>query len=150
MIIEDSFSSLDIFAKDSRDIETNDLILLLDTIHTIKNKRILIVSGTYMLPIITELLMKLGIDKSKTIGITGSMLPSGFTLTDAPINIMSCVTAINQRYMFKDIQAANIMAVFHGQIYDTIDAVKGLDLHPAEIDTLVIGYPHMGAPKASE
>jgi|GEM_PF-1450759 len=145
-IIPSTFSSIDVFAKDSRNIENSDLILLLDTLHTMKNERVLIVSGTYMLPLITELLMGIDLGQSKILGVTGSMLPSGFTLTDAPINIVSTVTAINQRHAFGDINASNVMAVFHGQIYDTLEGVKSLDLHPAQTDNLVIGYPHISAP----
>ena len=142
-IIPNNFSSIGVFAKDSRNIENSDLILLLDALHTIKNERILIVSGTYMLPLITELLMRVDLGQSKILGVTGSMLPSGFTLTDAPINIVSTVTAINQRHAFRDANASNVMAVFHGQIYDTLEVVKSLNLHPVEINNLVIGYPHM-------
>jgi len=74
------------------------------------------------------------------------MLPSGFTLTDAPLNIMSTVTAINQRYAFENTKLSNIIAIFHGQIFDTVESVKTLDLHPKEADNLVIGYPHITAP----
>ncbi len=147
-IITSNFSSLDIFAKDSREIERDDIILLLDTLHSIKNKRIFIGTGTYMLPLITEILMRTEIDSSKIIGVTGSILPIGLPLSDTPINTMSTVTAINQRHALKDtgVKISNIMAIFHGQIYDSLESIRALTLHPKETDDLVIEYPQAFTP----
>lgn len=88
-------TSIDLFAKDSRDINDEDIYLLLDFINTIKNKTVLITCGTYMLPKIAYCVHRCANDRQKVTGLTGSMLPAGFTGSDADANIISTFALIN-------------------------------------------------------
>jgi len=47
-VVDYPFSSIDLFAKDSRDVTNDDLKFLIDFISSIENEKILIVTGTYM------------------------------------------------------------------------------------------------------
>ncbi|MCK6419248.1 MAG: asparaginase domain-containing protein [Alphaproteobacteria bacterium] len=145
-IISDQFTSTDLFAKDSRDITDADLILLLDFLHQIRCERVLITTGTYMLPHIAELLMRCQADTKKVIGLTGSMLPAGQNYSDASANILSAVTMINYRHTQNSSSLSRVFAVFHGMIFDTPKAARSMDLHPQNTNNNLIAYPVVWIP----
>lgn len=145
-VISDQFTSTDLFAKDSRDITDADLILLLDFIHQVRCERVLITTGTYMLPYIAELLMRRQTDTKKVIGLTGSMLPAGQNYSDASANILSAVTMINHRHTQNSSSLSRVFSVFHGMTFDTPETVRQMNLHPQETRETLIEYPAVWIP----
>jgi len=148
-IIDYPFSSIDLFAKDSRDVTDDDLKFLINFITSIKNQKILIVTGTYMLPRIAKLLINvIPTDSQKVIGLTGAMLPLGFLGSDASANITATTAIINDR--FKSQSNNKIFLSFHGNVYDDLDVIERLDFHPPEFDNKVILYPKASAVEADD
>jgi len=127
-IIDYKFSSVDLFAKDSRNVTNDDLKFLIDFVSSIKNKKILIVTGTYMLPRIAKLLINIiSSNSEKIIGLTGAMLPLGFLGSDANGNIMATTALINDRYSSNSNK--RVFLSFHGNVYDDVNQISALDFH---------------------
>ena len=115
-------------AKDSRDITKSDMGMLIHTISEIKNAKIVVTCGTYMLPPITRVLDHyFGNNKSeKIIGVTGSMLPLSQKEQDADLNIGGTLAAVEMLGHLN--QKGCVFAQFHGKIFTNED-LKTLDLH---------------------
>lgn len=142
-IVKGNLIPVTIFSKDSRDIENGDLELLLGVIDRIDSKRILVTCGTWMMPRISELLMRTERRPGQSIALTGSMLPHGFSMSDAALNVVSALTILNER---KARGADGVCVVFHGEVFDTLNSVRGLNLHVKEP---FIGYPQTSVPTIS-
>jgi L-asparaginase/Glu-tRNA(Gln) amidotransferase subunit D len=148
-IIDYTISAIDLFAKDSRDIKNDDLKFLIDFVLSIKNQKILIVTGTYMLPRIAKLLMAIiPSETQKFIGLTGAMLPLGFLGSDASANIVATTAILNDRYKSNSDQ--KIFLSFHGDVYNDIQDIETLDFHPSSFDNKVILYPKASTVDADE
>jgi hypothetical protein len=132
-----------LFAKDSRDINDEDIYLLLDFINTIENRTVLITCGTYMLPRIAYAVYRCANKSAKIIGLTGSMLPAGFTGSDANANIISTLSLINMH------KAKNnyglVFVSFHG-VYAEGEDLLNLNLHPTSSQDIVFVYPQTSVP----
>ncbi len=134
------YDNIDVLAKDSRKITDEDMELLLDIIHLAPQKSVLITAGTYMLPKIGLCILSCFRGTSKTVALTGSILPAGFVASDADANIWSALSILN--FAARDKQAEpKVMVVFHGRVFDTKEALAKLDLHPKRMKNLVIQYP---------
>lgn len=148
-IIDYDYSSIDLFAKDSRDVTDEDLKFLIDFILSIKNQKILIVTGTYMLPRIAKLMMHVVSTRcDKVIGLTGAMLPLGFLGSDASANIIATTALINDKY--RSNSSNRVFLSFHGNVYDDLETIESLDFHPPEFDNKVILYPKASAVEADD
>lgn len=145
-INKDKISSIDLFAKDSRDINDEDIYLLLDFINAIKNRAVLITCGTYMLSKIAYIVHRSANDKQKITGLTGSMLPAGFTGSDAGANIISTLAIINANKA-KD-NYGLVFTSFHG-VYAEGEDLLALDLHPQSSSDLVFVYPQTSVPAST-
>ncbi len=139
-IVKGNLIPVTVFSKDSRDIENGDLELLLGVIDRIDSKRIMVTCGTWMMPRISELLMRTERRPDQSIVLTGSMLPHGFSMSDAALNVLSALAILNER---KAHGTDGVCLVFHGEIFDTLDSVRGLDLH---VKAPFIGYPQTSVP----
>ncbi len=74
--------------KDSRDLSSNDLDKILETIENSPHKKILITHGTYTMPNTGRFLNANLKRKDQIIILTGSMIPMhGFTNSDGPFNL---------------------------------------------------------------
>ena len=139
-ISRSDYNNVDAFAKDSRDIDANDLLLLLKIIYMCPNDRVFVTAGTYLLPklaYITKLAMKM-FKSNKVVVFTGSILPAGFMASDADANVWSSITMIN--YLYKN-NLSDVYLVFHGETYTSEDDLEKLDLHPYSMRKMVIQYP---------
>lgn len=145
-INQDKVTSIDLFAKDSRDITDEDIYFLLDFISTVKNRTALITCGTYMLPKIAYIVHRCANYQNKIIGFTGSMLPAGFTGSDAAANVISTLSIINMN------KAKNnyglVFASFHGSYAEGEELLK-MDLHPPSSSDLVFVYPQTSIPAST-
>jgi L-asparaginase/Glu-tRNA(Gln) amidotransferase subunit D len=135
------FDHIPLLDKDSRDVTDDDLYTLFDIIFLSKNRKILITVGTYLWPKITKALFlfsgKIG---TKKIISTGSMLPAGFLASDAEANIWSAITLLN--FIDHTFSGTPFVGfVFHGNTYATKESLDTLDLHPKDIENMVIQYP---------
>ncbi len=140
------YSSIVPFSKDSRNIVDTDLVYLLDLLSTIQSRRVLITCGTYMLAKVAELIKRANRFDNKIIGLTGSRLPAGFAASDAAPNVLSAITAIN---VLQKQQTKNaVFITFHGEIWDTLEEFRTLDLHPASASKNVLAYPAAVTPVA--
>lgn len=126
-----------LIAKDSRDINDEDIYILLDLLALSHHRKICITLGTYLWPKITLILFLLKDNfTDKRIIITWSMLPAGFSSSDADINIWSAITLLNMN------DEALVWMIFHGNFYHTEEDLRVLDLHPEESKDILIEYPN--------
>lgn len=149
MINKDPFSYIDLFAKDSRDITDDDLVFLLDLFHVLETRRACLICGTYMLPRIALLLKAYQQNIKPVTAVTGSILPMGFTASDAPLNLFSAITAVNYHTSFSDNKHNKIIAIFHGQIFEAREALSQMNLHPKDTENTLILYPQAFVPAAT-
>ena len=140
-IHEVKYQRLDMAAKDSRDLETEDIFQLLDALTAIHNKTCLITTGTYMLPKIAALIKTELPALNKVVGLTGSILPAGFMASDADANVWSAITTVLQTQKQKQHTNLDVQLVFHGKVYEKLDELQTLDLHPPKTQKIVIQYP---------
>lgn len=134
------FESIELLAKDSRELTAGDLELLLDVLHLTPHKRTLISAGTYMLPKLTALIQNHHTRTEKHIALTGSILPAGFVASDADANIWSAISVLNDRAA-STAHVNSTFLVFHGRVFDDHKAIQKLNLHPQKMHDLVIQYP---------
>ncbi len=115
-------------AKDSRHITDRDMIRLIHALQWIKNKKIMLTCGTYMLPLITQIIdHHFGDGRSdKLIGVTGSMLPLSQEAQDADFNVGGTFGALEAFDAAG--QTGLVFAYFHGHVFCG-DKLNGLDLH---------------------
>ncbi len=140
------FESIDALSKDSRDILVEDLFMLLDILHLVPHTKVLITTGTYMLPKISLFIQQNSEDMPhKVIVLTGSILPAGFVASDADANIWSALTVLNYRATTIT-ESSQTLLVFHGRVFETKAEFESLNLHPAQLENLVIQYPLTSVP----
>ena len=135
-----------LLAKDSRIINDEDIYMLLDIIFLCPNQRICITIGTYLCSHVALVIFLLASEWwNKKIVFTGSMLPSGFSSSDADANIWSAITTLEvyTKY-FPD--SSKVAVVFHGHIYDTKADIEQLDLHPESSKDIILDYPDLITP----
>ncbi|MBI3573730.1 asparaginase [Candidatus Kaiserbacteria bacterium] len=140
------YDRLDLLAKDSRKIAHADIIELLDLLHRVPNRKILITAGTYMLPKIAKIIALTCKDLKKSIVLTGSILPAGFVASDADANIWSALTVLNHLEAEGLDTKFNVLLVFHGRVFSSVKEFKKLNLHPKAMRKMVIQYPLSSVP----
>jgi L-asparaginase/Glu-tRNA(Gln) amidotransferase subunit D len=131
-IIGRSVTGSILISKDSRAVTNADVANLIYTVQQIPNRKVIVSCGTYMLPIIAQVLdIHFGASKSdKIIGVTGSWLPQSVQGQDVDFNAGATVAAVNAFNMAK--QSGIVFAQFHGEIVSGDDLTK-LTLHPPGI-----------------
>ncbi|MFA6280226.1 MAG: asparaginase domain-containing protein [Bdellovibrionales bacterium] len=146
-INDDIFSAFDPFAKDSRDLVINDIKQLLDIVACIDNQRVLVTVGTYLLPKVTEALYRLTpvLDK-KIIAVTGSSLPLGFLGSDAPQNVLAAIATMNYIFGQETTGGGKVFAAYHGKVYQSLEHIRALELHPKESSEKLVVYPSISIP----
>ncbi len=136
-----SHDSIDLLAKDSRLIVNADVETLLDVLHLTPQNKVLITGGTFMLPKVALVILRTCQGLHKTVALTGSILPAGFVASEADANIWSAISILNYSSAHKVAKKLSVMLVFHGRVFETVEEIKNLDLHPKSMRKLVIQYP---------
>ncbi len=139
-------ATIDLSAKDSRQITESDIHDLLDFIDAMHPARVLITCGTYMLPRVAEIIARAPVGADKTIALTGSMLPQGFVHSDAPANIIGALAALDMAAQFAQAENKNVFIHFHGRIFNGLVAIRSLDLHPASSQNVILVSPQASIP----
>ncbi len=140
------YNHIPLLAKDSRMIEDADVFLLLDIIFLSPNQKICITVGTYLGPRIAYILLLLLHELwNKKVVFTGSMLPSGFSSSDADGNVWSAITTL-EFYTDYFKESSKVALVFHGHIYDTKEKLESLNLHPESSKDIILEYPDISLP----
>jgi len=135
------YDNIDLLTKDSRMIVNADIETLLDIIHLAPHKKILITSGTYMLPKVALAILGTCRETNKNIALTGSILPAGFVASEADANIWSALSILNYSATVEKGKQLRVLLVFHGRVFETKAQLEKLDLHPEVMSKLVIQYP---------
>lgn len=120
--IRPSFSySLDIpFLKDSRDISESDRKEIVTLIHRSPHDRIVVTHGTFTLVQTAQVIASKFAESSKTIIVTGAIVPFEELLSDAPFNLgFACSAAL--------LGPKGTWVAMHGQLWHPNEVVKNID-----------------------
>ena len=109
----------ELFMKDSRKIDSNDLKRLIREIESSKCSKIIITHGTYTMPD-TSRYLSANLASGKTIILTGSLIPiRGFTPSDGPFNL-------GFSYAMAQKLPPGVYICMHGNVYKPEEVAKDM------------------------
>ncbi|MBD3789089.1 MAG: asparaginase [Campylobacterales bacterium] len=109
------FETVNIIAKDSLDMNSEDRLLLLATINLAKEEDILIIHGTDTLDVTAEYLADADLDKR--IVLTGAMVPFSIDPIEATANLASAIG-------YLQLQNENGVYIAMNGVFGTYDKIK--------------------------
>lgn len=113
----------DIFRKDSRAIDEDDLKILANKVKSSKASKILITHGTYTMADTAKYIGKLNLNK--TIVLVGSFLLGSSADTDAPFNLGYAISSL--QFLKPD-----VYVTMNGQVFHWTKVRKNIELNKFE------------------
>jgi L-asparaginase len=115
-----TFSAETTTQKDSRDINDQDRVSLLDAINSSSHENIIVTHGTFTMTETAQWLDDSGIENKKII-LTGSMIPiTGFTTSDAGFNLGFAIASLASIEL-------GVYLSMNGGVFHAKDVTKNID-----------------------